>query len=305
MRITPTLCLTALGTAALLLVAPAANASPGQVVTDLTTATAQQLADSIAGSGFTTSNVVYTGSPRAAGLFTGMSASGIDSGVVLSSGSVVDIVGPNDGNFSGGSFNLAGDTDIDALIAPLTSEDASVLEFDFVPTGTLLSFQYVFGSEEQPVDSSTPFADAAALFINGVNCAVVPDGAGGTSPVTNATVNPTTNAALYRDNTSSAIDVEFEGLTTVLTCTAPVTAGAVNTFKLVVADASDASVDAAVLIQAGAVTVTAPPIPAPAATPLLAATGTDSLALVGAGGLAVLLGIATLGFRRRRSTVTA
>jgi uncharacterized repeat protein (TIGR01451 family) len=67
-------------------------------VNDLTSSavTAQALAQSLVGPGVQISNVTYTGAPRAAGTFTSASnILGFTNGIVLSSGSVRNVVGPN------------------------------------------------------------------------------------------------------------------------------------------------------------------------------------------------------------------
>jgi hypothetical protein len=56
----------------------------------------------------------------------------------------------------------------------LETFDATVLEFDFVPTFSTVQFQYVFSSEEYSDFSNTSFNDVFAFFVNGVNIAVVP-----------------------------------------------------------------------------------------------------------------------------------
>src|SRR5512147_392424 len=56
--------------------------------TDLNTMTAQQLVQSLVGSGVTVSNVTYTGANEASGSFTGGTSAGIgiNSGVILTNG---------------------------------------------------------------------------------------------------------------------------------------------------------------------------------------------------------------------------
>ena len=76
---------------AVLLLGPVTRAeASGVTVTDLDSGTtATQLAQSLAGTGVTISNVTYTGANRAAGSFTGGTASiGFDSGTILDSGNV-------------------------------------------------------------------------------------------------------------------------------------------------------------------------------------------------------------------------
>ena len=110
---------------------------------------------------------------------------------------------------------------------------------------------------------NTGFApDAFGIFVNGVNYARVPGGSVAVStasincggPVSGAAngVNPQ-NCSLYRDNPPffGKIETELDGLTVVLTLTAPVLAGQVNTIQLGIANAGDSSADSAVFLQAG------------------------------------------------------
>ena len=114
--------------------------------------------------------------------------------------------------------------------------NASILSFQFIPTGNAITLKYVFGSEEYGDVVNTGFPpDVLGIFVNGVNYAFVP---GTVTPVSTATINcggPTSGAAtnvnatncnLYRDNPPffGKIETELDGLTVVLTLTAPVIA---------------------------------------------------------------------------------
>ena len=102
------------------------------------------------GGGIVVSNASFIGDPDQIGFFDGINSNvGIDSGIVLSTGDIYTVVGPNDddGWANSTSYGGAGDAALNALIGGVT-HDASVLEFDFVPTSGTISFRYVFGSEE-------------------------------------------------------------------------------------------------------------------------------------------------------------
>jgi Ca2+-binding RTX toxin-like protein len=277
--------------AALLIAGPALVLGPAAsaeaiTVTDLDSGTsATQLAQSLAGPGVTISNVTYTGANRAAGSFTGGAGSiGFESGTVLDSGKVqtyatdppcsVGVEGPNSCNEDLGTENTTslgtpGDSALDALVAPNTTQDATVLEFDLVPQQGAVDFSYVFSSDEYNDFANTSFNDVFAFFVNGTNCALVP---GTTDPVSVNTINngnptgdPTPhNPQLFRDNVRPAptIDSQMDGLTTVLTCNATVNAGQTNHIKLAIADVTDSAFDSAVFIQAGSIVSPAPPVQA-------------------------------------------
>jgi hypothetical protein len=255
-------------------------------------ATASGLAQSLVGNGVTISNITFTGANNAAGSFSGGSGIvGFDSGIVLGTGSVQTnashpapcskgVEGPNQCAGNTTENGKPGDTDLTAL-AGFATQDATVLEFDFVPTFSTVHFNYVFSSDEYSEFANTQFNDTFAFFVNGVNCAVVP---GTTTPVSVNTINNGNpsgdmtphNQQLFVDNTQGQLDTEMDGLTTVLTCDANVNAGQTNHMKLAIADGSDQQLDSNVFIQAGSLvsgttTTTTPSTTttAPAETPLV------------------------------------
>ena len=225
------------------------------------------LANTLAGAGVSISNVQYTGAEVAAGRFTGGSnIIGFGQGVILSTGSVSNVPGPNTRDDVSQANGTPGDADLDQL-ANFPTQDAAVLEFDFVPNKSELTFRYVFASDEYNEFVNTQFNDVFAFFINGINCATV-----GGEPVTINTINngnpfgagKRSNPQLYRNNDpddpGATINTEMDGLTVVLTCTAQVNANATNHIKLAIADASDADYDSNVFLQSGSFT-TEPGVP--------------------------------------------
>ena len=227
-----------LATTALLCAAGLAHASP--VVTASTDGTA--LANAIVGSGITVSNVVYSGaSGTASGAFTnGAATVGFDQGVVLTTGTVGCIAGPNNTNSCGDS-----------------SGRTTSLKFNFTSATDKLFFQYVFGSEEYNEFVGSGFNDEFQLLLNGVNIALLP-GNGGVASINN--VNCGSNASFYRNNRSGSapagctnlgLNIQYDGLTTVLTAQANLLAATVNTFEFLIFDRGDSSLDSGVFIKAG------------------------------------------------------
>lgn len=258
------------GAAALLLttVASPAMSSPGQTVEDLTDGlSAEDLVAGLIGDSTPVSNVTYTGSDLAAGSFSGFDAVGIDSGVVLSTGCVADgdycessILGPNASPNRSENLGEPGDPDLNNLLDNVDTRDAAVLEFDFVPDAESVTFTYVFGSEEYPDFVNDDYNDIFAFFVNGTNYATI-DGEDGVVPVSIDTINEDLNPDYFRKNYpgDAEIDTELNGLTTVLTFTAPVNHGETNHIKLAIADSGDSAYDSAVLIEAGSFRVNNPP----------------------------------------------
>jgi len=269
--------------ASLLSITIPAGASPGLVTEDLSgTLAPADLASTLVGGGISISNVTFTGADVAAGTFSGGTGIiGFESGIILGSGDIVNVVGPNAMDDVTTDNAGAGDADLTAL-SGFQTNDAAVLEFDFVPVGISVSFQYVFASDEYNEFVHSEFNDVFAFFINGVNCATV-----GSDPVSINTINngepfgttPQENPSLYINNDledgGGAIDTEMDGLTVVLTCEGSVNANVTNHMKLAIADASDFILDTNVFLKEGSF-VAPTPIPTPTPTPSATATATPS-----------------------------
>ncbi len=245
----------------------------GITTTDLNSAgvTATSLAQQLVGTGVSISNVVYHGDNTQAGQVSIVDpqVAGFNTGIILSSGNVADIVGPNKSDSITGVMTGANDTDLDALVAgsqtvnPLTY-DAASLELDFVPTTSKIYFTYVFGSDEY-LEWVNQYNDVFGFFVNGTNCANVPDPTDSTKnlPVSIDTINSTVNSNLFRDNSFSnppanPINIESDGLSVELVCSASVKAGQTNHLKLAIADTSDQVLDSVVMIKAGSLSTVAP-----------------------------------------------
>lgn len=241
---------------------PAEAADALQTVDLADDGTPDDLAQLLVGPGITVSNVRFTGATRAAGTFTGGDTIvGFDKGVLLSSGDIANVVGPNDEDDASADNGRAGDVALDAL-ADSRTYDAAVLEFDFVPSKASISMTYVFASEEYNEFVHQGFNDVFGFFVNGENCATLPDPAGPV-PVSVDTINngnpfdsePREHPELYRNNDlgdgGGDLNTEADGLTTVLACEAELTAGSTNSMRLAIADAGDAIFDAHVFLEEG------------------------------------------------------
>lgn len=213
---------------------------------------ARQLASNLVGEDVQVFDARLTGAPDGAGLFAGGNGVfGFDQGIVLSTGRVADVVGPNISSSTSGFFSTPGDDMLSALAGQPTF-DAVILEFDFVgaPSAGTVAFDYVFSSEEYTEFVGSDFNDVFAFTINGQNCAMVEGG-----PVSVNTVNNLTNAGFFRPNEAGELDMEMDGLTVTLPCAASINPGGANHVRLAVADASDDGYDTAVFIRAASFTV--------------------------------------------------
>lgn len=226
----------------------------------------QYVQNVLVGGGVTVNNVVFSGNTNQIGTFNAANTNpflGITDGLILATGDVNVAIGPNNvGNADLGGGNLgSGDPDLDVLVGPgVGTNDAAILEFDFIPTGDTVRFNFVFGSEEYP-EFVNSINDAFGFFLSGpgimgpftnnaTNIALVP---GTTTPITINNVNSASNAAYYVDNVpnTGAQSIQFDGYTTVMTAISAVQCGQTHHIKIAIADASDAIYDSGVFLEAG------------------------------------------------------
>ena len=218
------------------------------------------LATVLAGNGISITNVIYSGTNNAAGLFNGgIDIIGFANGVILSSGTISNVIGPNIEDFISMANGSPPDMDLTMLITPTIAIDASILEFDFVPDGNQVFFQYVFGSDEYNESVIAPYEDVFGAFIDGQNCALVGADYISIHTIHNGPTNngPGSHPELYRNNDdmpSTPINTEADGLTVVLTCGALVTANNTYHIKFAIADGALSTVDSWVFLKAGSLT---------------------------------------------------
>jgi hypothetical protein len=233
---------------------------PGIGVSDLNSIQAEELVKTLIGCGVVVGDIRYVGDKAAAGKFSGGNGIiGFDKGIVLSSGRAAGVAGPNKSPSSGDSFTPdRRDADLES-ISGMQTHDAVLLEFEFIPSSTYVTFDFVFASEEYNEWANTAFNDVFAFFMNGVNVAMIP---GTSTPVSINNLNggnpygTNTHYPQYFINNSidtsgAPYDTEMDGFTTVISVYSPVKANTRNLIKLAVADCSDAAYNTAVFIRAG------------------------------------------------------
>ncbi|MCF8371405.1 MAG: choice-of-anchor L domain-containing protein [Bacteroidales bacterium] len=222
----------------------------------------QQLVNNFILTGVSASNVVYTGDTAAIGSFSNGATTniGMSDGILLTTG-VIDSTPPISSppsNFLSTFNGTDGDSLLNVLISGYPTHDASVLEFDLVPVGNILEFQYVFASEEYPEYAGSAFNDVFGFFISGQdplggsyanqNITLIP---GTSSVVSINNVNATTNATYYIDNQAvSPGTIAFDGFTTVLLAQLSVVVGQTYHLKMAVADVADGIFDSAIFLKA-------------------------------------------------------
>jgi len=211
------------------------------------------VADLLEGQNLTINNLVVNCPASAMGYFSGTSEVPISQGLVLTNGAADAIAGPVF-NFASGGAMGPGDLDLNAeLGGGYPTYDACVLEFDCVPIGDTLLFNFAFGSEEYPEFVNSSFNDIFAIYLSGPgyqpqqNVASLPDG----TPVAINNVNAGLNAQYFVDNEGQGGQfVAYDGFTTNLTAFAVVVPGEAYHFKTAIADAGDGVLDSGVMLEA-------------------------------------------------------
>ncbi len=229
----------------------------------------------LTGSNVIISNITYNGSSSNAqnpqtmiGHFNNNGSSfPITEGIVMATGDAILAVGPNT---TGGSTNNNGVTIPDpsdpdlAAISTAIMYNECILEFDIIPTGDTLIFNYIFASEEYHEFSTSYYNDAFGFFISGPgisgpytngaeNIAIIP---GTTLPVTMNNLNngssntgPCINCAFLIDN-ASGNDLQYDAHTSTLQASVSVQCGETYHIKLAIADAGDQAYDSAIFLEA-------------------------------------------------------
>jgi len=192
---------------------------------------------------------------------------GMNDGILLSTGNVHDAVGPNNTGSKGTSLNLLGDADLDLLIPSYQTNDASILEFDLIPTGNFLQFNYVFSSEKYPEFVGSTFNDVFGFFITGpglsglyngnaINIAKIDTISVAINNINNGSTNtgPCVNCDYYISNGTGStpeIDstIQYDGFTTLLQASVYVQPNQTYHLKIAIADAGDGIYDSGVFLQ--------------------------------------------------------
>lgn len=251
-----------------------------QPISVATTQTPQQLVDNVLlGFGVTAFNVTINGNPALAntpqgnvGYFTNTNPLfPINNGLILTTGNAAAAVGPNSGtsftNNNPPTSSVSTDPHLNDIAAGSVTNGV-VLEFDFIPSGDTLVFNYMFGSDEYPEFSPSSFNDAFGLFLwgpgitgpytlagypnGGTNIATIPGGI----PVTINNVGDVNNTQYYVFNENSSTltygdAIQYDGTTVLLTAAASVQCNQLYHIKLAISNVGDQSYDSGVFLEAG------------------------------------------------------
>lgn len=239
---------------------------------DSQTYTPQQLIENILIDSDCIENVVVTnvsggdfnGTDLSYGFFDASGTSfPFQSGLVLSTGRLQNVPGPNNSLSDDDAPNWAGDIDLENALNETNTFNATILEFDFTSVASQISFRYLFASEEYQENNpnSCNFSDLFGFLIRPTigqnqyeNIALVPDT---NIPVKATTVTPGVpgscppqNETYFGNYNGSNAPINFNGQTAILTATANVIPNTSYHVKLVIADEQNFRYDSAVFLEA-------------------------------------------------------
>ena len=234
--------------------------TPQQLIEDI-------LIDSNCIENITVTNVVggnFNNTDQSYGYFNGAGTNfPLQSGIVLSTGRLQNVDGPNTTLSDDDAPNWNGDNDLESALNESNTVNATILEFDFTSVATQISFRYIFASEEyQEGNANTcQYSDLFGFLIKPIseqqytNIALVPNTQ---TPVKVTTVHPeipggceAINEAYFESWNGSVSPINFNGQTKVLTATANVNPNETYHVKLVIADEQNYRYDSAVFLEAG------------------------------------------------------
>ncbi|WP_291110593.1 T9SS type B sorting domain-containing protein [Flavobacterium sp. UBA6195] len=185
-------------------------------------------------------------------------------GIILSTGKINNAPGPNIYlSDDGGGIGWNGDSDLNDALGLSNTFNATILEFDFIPLGNRISFDYIFSSEQyltNPSSNQCNYTDGFAFLLkrngetNYQNLAVVP---GTNIPVKvntvrgSGTICPPANQAYFDAFNDTNHPTNFNGQTKILKAESDVIPGETYHIKLVIADEGNYRFDSAIFLGGG------------------------------------------------------
>ncbi|MGR3617512.1 MAG: Hint domain-containing protein [Paracoccaceae bacterium] len=224
----------------------------GAELTYITNASAVDMANEIFGDGVQVLSANYSGDNRSSAIYQNgdalaPGATPGDTGVIFSTGFANQYTGSSgDPNRTGSnSRNTSGENNNSDFneAAGNSTFDASYLDVTFIPTGDVMTMQFVFASEEYPEFVNSLYLDFVGVWVNDEFVELGIDGSANPN-----NLNSSSNENLFLDNTGDDYNTEMDGLTVTLTLTINVNAGDENSIRIGIADVQDSSYDSALLI---------------------------------------------------------
>ena len=184
-------------------------------------------------------------------------------GIVLSSGKLLNVEGPNDRLSDDDAPGWAGDSDLETILNESNTINATIIEFEFTAIASQISFRYIFASEEyqEGNPNTCQYSDLFGFLIRNVNTtqytniALIPNTQ---TPVKVTTVHPNIpggcaaqNETYFGSWNDSTAPINFNGQTAVLAATTNTIPNETYHVKLVIADEQNYRYDSAVFLEAG------------------------------------------------------
>ncbi len=215
------------------------------------------------GNGVSAFNITFSGDPNQIGSFNASGSNiALPTGIVMSSGNVntlvpsgnpsTDYSGPGDAMILATAQSVSTNPNAGFITS---TQDAAVLQFDFIPLGDTVKFRFVFGSEEYTTWINTQYNDAFGFYLTGpnpgggnytnTNLALVPNS---TLPITISTIHPGLNSQYY---IGTPVGHSLNGITVPIEIVFPVQCGETYHFKFAIADCNDGVLDTGVFLEGG------------------------------------------------------
>ncbi len=242
----------------------------GQYIQVDDTYTAQQLVQNVLlnsgcanATNFTFSGDPFSSGAQSFGYFNaGTSSFPFSEGIVMSTCRARRTEGPNNNLIDEGQVAWQGDTDLEQALNITGTFNATIIEFDFTPLTSAISFDYIFASEEYQGTAPCRYSDGFAFLLKEANSnepyknlALIPNT---DTPVLVTTVHPdipgrcpAINEMYFGGYNGINAPINFNGQTVVLTARSNVIAGRTYHIKLVIADHENIRYDSAIFLRGG------------------------------------------------------
>lgn len=247
------------------------------IAVDAQTYTPQQLVEDVLINSGCIQNILITNTvggdfgngDKSFGYFSGNGSNfPFESGIVMATGQLSHIPGPNNYLSDDDAPNWTGDADLENALNISNTTNATIIEFDFVPNADNIRFRYIFASEEYQEGSPNTciYSDAFAFLIKPIggdynNIALVP---GTNTPVQVTTVHsgipgacPPINETYFEGWNGVDVPINFNGQTKILAAETSVMPNTQYHIKLVIADEQNYRYDSAVFLEAESFNISA------------------------------------------------
>jgi len=246
--------------------------STAQFITVDDTYSAQQLVENVLinspcanVSNFSVIGDPFSSGQQSFGYFnSGSSGFPFSEGIVLSTSRAKKTEGPNNNLIDEGSPLWLGDSELEQALNITNTYNATLLEFDFTPLTSYISFDYIFASEEYQGTAPCRYSDGFAFLLKEAgssnqyrNLALIPNT---NTPVLVTSVHPAIsdpggcpaiNERYFGSYNGASSPINFNGQTVVMTAEANVVPGTTYHIKLVIADHENIRYDSAIFLGGG------------------------------------------------------